>query len=274
MTFNEFCERLKQDGAYVGEDNHMHRADGRLLSRQCRNGYYMVRKMYDGHNYHFMEHRVIWYFHNGAFDETKEINHIDRDRTNNSISNLELVTHAQNVKHSLPYRKDTRGFNNHKAVLSEKDAQLIRFLCKHGYKQKTVAEMFNLANPNVVSRVVTGARYGNVQDAASVVSVYPLLVEKTCRADLPFEQQLINSALGISGESGEVADLIKKAYFQGHELDTNELIEELGDVLYYICWACNLLEIDFSELCFENMDKLNKRYPDGFSSERSINREE
>ena len=54
MSFFKFCDRLIEDEMYIGEDNHIHRKDGRLLSRQMRNGYYTVRKRYDGINYCFM----------------------------------------------------------------------------------------------------------------------------------------------------------------------------------------------------------------------------
>lgn len=67
---------------------------------------------------------------------------------------------------------------------------------------------------------------------------------------------LINGVLGLCGEAGEVADIVKKATFQGHELDTKHIAEELDDV-------------------FEmNKAKLRDRYPDGFSSEKSIHRKE
>lgn len=274
MTFFQFCERLKSDGAYIGDDNHVHRKDGRLLSRRCKNGYFMVRKMYDGEMYHFMEHRVIWYFANGEFDESMEINHIDYDRGNNAIGNLELVTHSGNIIHSLQNRADTSGPNHWKAYFSEKDVQLIRLLAKHGYKRKEIAKLYDAKNENLISRVVTGARYGNVLEAGSIVSVYPLLVEKTSRTDLSYDEQLVNCVFGLCGETGEVADHIKKSKFQGHELDVNHIIEELGDVMFYICWMCNLIGVDFSEICYSNMEKLTKRYPKGFDAERSINREE
>ena len=86
--------------------------------------------------------------------------------------------------------------------------------------------------------------------------------------------KLSNIGLGLTGEAGEVADILKKYLHHGHDLDVNELILELGDVLYYICWLCLKIGVDFSELCFENMEKLNARYPDGFDSEKSIHRKE
>lgn len=276
MTIEEFTERLKADGVYIGEDNHLHRANGKLLSRMCRNGYYMTVKSYDNTVYRFMEHRVIWCFHYGTINPELVINHIDFDRANNAIENLELVTPKQNMAHSIENGRMNwlKGADSPMAYMTEKDVQLIRYLCKHGYSQKLVADMYGLKHPNLISRVVTGARYGNVLDATSVISVYPLLVEKTSRKDLPKDERITNALLGMCGEIGELVDIFKKHYFQGHELDVNHVIEEMGDVMYYLCWLLIELDEDIAEVCFENMVKLEHRYPNGFSAERSINRKE
>ena len=274
MQLNEFCERLKSEGAYIGEDNHVHRKDGRLLSRQCRNGYWMVRKMYDSIQHEYMEHRVIYCMVHGAFDESMVVNHIDFDRSNNAIENLELVTQRENVLYTMEHDRACflKGCDSPRAMLSEKDVQLIRYLCENGYSQKKVADIFGVPHANLISRVVNGARYGEVQDAASVLAVYPLLVRKTCRSDLPKEERIKNALFGLNGEAGEVIDIFKKHFYQGHELDINHVIEELGDVLYYACWLLNELDSDFAEAAFENMVKLNDRYPNGFDAYRSINR--
>ena len=274
MSFFQFCDKLIEDGMYIGEDNHIHRKDGSLLSRQMRNGYYTVRKMYNTINYCFMEHRVIWYFHYGEFDESLVINHKDFNRANNDINNLELISQKENTDHSKCNMPDVRGHLNHRACLTEKEVQLAKYLCKHGYKQKEVAELLDVKNANTISRAVNGARYGNVEDASSIISLYPLLVEKTRRSDLSVDEQMKNASMGLAGEAGEVVDIIKKYAYQGHELEVEELIDELGDVMYYLCWLCILLQIDFSEICFNNMNKLTKRYPNGFEEERSINRTE
>lgn len=274
MSFFQFCDKLIEDEMYIGEDNHIHRKDGRLLSRQARNGYYTVRKMYNTIKYTFMEHRIIWYFYYGKFDESLVINHKDFDRANNDINNLELITQKENIDYSKCNMPDIRGHLNHKACLTEKEVQLAKYLCKHGYKQKEVAELLDVKNVNTISRAVSGARYGNVEDASSIISLYPLLVEKTRRSDLNIEEQMKNASMGLTGEAGEVVDIIKKYAYQGHELEIEELIDELGDVIYYLCWLCILLQIDFSEICFNNMNKLTKRYPNGFEAERSINRTE
>ena len=85
---------------------------------------------------------------------------------------------------------------------------------------------------------------------------------------------MLNGALGLCGESGEVADIIKKHFFQGHELDVEDLKNELGDVAWYMAVLAYSAHIDFEDIFKGNIEKLKKRYPDGFSAERSINRKE
>lgn len=274
MTFVEFCERLKADGALIGADWHLYRKDGKPLSRMCRNGYYMVRKMYDNQMYHFMEHRVIWYICKHYIRDDMVINHKDFDRANNNITNLELVSQKENVRHAVENGRypDVSGANSPKAALSEAEVQAIRYMAEKGWKQTELAKLFNANNQNLISRVVTGARYGKVQDASSVLAIYPTIVAKTSNRD-SYRETLSNIGLGIAGEAGEVADALKKHLHHGHDLDVNALLLELGDVMYYICWLCLELGIDFSEICFANMKKLNDRYPDGFSAERSMHRE-
>ena len=82
------------------------------------------------------------------------------------------------------------------------------------------------------------------------------------------------SALGLCGESGEVADLVKKHIFHGHPLDPIKVAEELGDVLWYVARTCEAINVPLDVVASRNIAKLKNRYPDGFSSERSINRSE
>lgn len=81
-----------------------------------------------------------------------------------------------------------------------------------------------------------------------------------------------NGVLGLSGESGEIADHYKKYKFQGHELDEKHLIEELGDLLWYVAIMAQGLGCGLEEVMHMNIKKLENRYPNGFESERSINR--
>lgn len=79
--------------------------------------------------------------------------------------------------------------------------------------------------------------------------------------------------LGITGEAGEVSDLIKKHLYHGHDMDYYELVKELGDVMWYVALGCEVAGVDMDYVMQVNIQKLKERYPEGFSSERSINRE-
>ena len=81
-------------------------------------------------------------------------------------------------------------------------------------------------------------------------------------------------ALGLSGESGEVTDLVKKFLFHGHPLDAEKVKKELGDVLWYLAVLADTCGIPLNDVATANIDKLRARYPDGFSEEASKNRKE
>ena len=92
--------------------------------------------------------------------------------------------------------------------------------------------------------------------------------------EIPDTDVLLNALMGLCGESGEAIDLMKKHRFQGHPLDREKMIKELGDVAWYLAEAATGLGIDLSEILQRNLDKLHARYPQGFSSDRSQTREE
>ena len=85
---------------------------------------------------------------------------------------------------------------------------------------------------------------------------------------------IMNACLGLSGETGEVNDLIKKWIFHGHELDDDKLAKELGDILWYVAMMCQSFGFNMEEIMQMNIDKLEARYPEGFSEEASIHRKE
>jgi NTP pyrophosphatase (non-canonical NTP hydrolase) len=97
------------------------------------------------------------------------------------------------------------------------------------------------------------------------------------RTEAPGREQrerLLNAALGLCGEAGEFADSLKKWEFHSHPLDVAELKKELGDVLWYAALACDALGLSMGDVMAANIEKLRRRYPDGFSSERSLQRSE
>ena len=90
-------------------------------------------------------------------------------------------------------------------------------------------------------------------------------------------ERLITAALGISAEGGEFTEIVKKCVFQGKPMDEHTIYHakrELGDVLWYVAQACIALDTSFEDIIYMNTEKLETRYPDGFDSFRSENREE
>ena len=86
------------------------------------------------------------------------------------------------------------------------------------------------------------------------------------------EKNVIQCILGLNGEVGEITDIVKKKLFQGHNISYKQHVEEIGDVMWYIANLCNSLEIDLSAVLEQNIKKLEKRYPNGFSKEDSLKR--
>ncbi len=103
---------------------------------------------------------------------------------------------------------------------------------------------------------------------------YQQLALRTAGNHGDFDRTLMYTALGLNGEAGEVAEKIKKAFFHGHDLDRDKLKKELGDVLWYVAVMADALDMPLGEVAQHNIDKLARRYPEGFSQSRSRNRTE
>ncbi len=106
---------------------------------------------------------------------------------------------------------------------------------------------------------------------------YQSLAERTLVFDpdtdlTPDQFMLIWCALGLAGESGELVDYLKKGIMHKHGLDTTKVKDELGDILWYICGIATTIGIPLQDIMEHNIDKLKKRYPDGFSYDASKNR--
>lgn len=105
-------------------------------------------------------------------------------------------------------------------------------------------------------------------------------LSKRTMPDLPFpstlhrQLSLSNYAMGLAGESGEVVDLLKKHVHHRHTLKVVDIKAELGDVLHYVSGISSMLGITLEDVATANIEKLRKRYPNGFSEEASINRSE
>ena len=104
---------------------------------------------------------------------------------------------------------------------------------------------------------------------------YQIAALRTAQTDkFSASDLLLNSALGLCGESGEVADLVKKHRFQGHDIEIEHIAKELGDIAWYLAVGAYSIGYDLEKILQMNVDKLKARYPDGFSADRSLHRAE
>ena len=85
--------------------------------------------------------------------------------------------------------------------------------------------------------------------------------------------RLLHVGMGLATEAGEFMDALKRYVFYGKELDTVNLIEELGDVTWYLRIACDVLGVSLAEVIQKNVDKLRKRFPDKFTEDKAVNRD-
>ena len=104
------------------------------------------------------------------------------------------------------------------------------------------------------------------------VNDYQRLAMATLNPELTKRDVLINSVMGLCGESGEAIDIVKKWMAQGHELDKAHLAKELGDIAWYLAEAATALDLPLEDIFQANLDKLKKRYPEGFDSQKSLAR--
>ena len=105
------------------------------------------------------------------------------------------------------------------------------------------------------------------------INDYQKLALKTLNKNLDKKEILINSVMGLCGESGEAIDLVKKHLYQGHELNKELFAKELGDIAWYLAEAAHTINMDLDDIFKMNIEKLEKRYPNGFNQNNSINRD-
>ena len=104
------------------------------------------------------------------------------------------------------------------------------------------------------------------------VNEYQKSAMKTLNPMLDKKDVLINSVMGLCGESGEAIDIVKKWLMQGHDLDKEHLIKELGDIAWYLAEAATALDVPLETVFQGNLDKLRRRFPNGFDTQASAHR--
>lgn len=113
-----------------------------------------------------------------------------------------------------------------------------------------------------------------MEAAAMTGNEYQKMAMTTLNPALKKQDVLINGVMGLCGESGEVIDLVKKHLHQGHALDREKVLRELGDVCWYIAEIATALDAELDDVLEMNIQKLRSRYPQGFDAQKSICRKE
>ena len=119
-------------------------------------------------------------------------------------------------------------------------------------------------------RTVVPARLNSPSEAAlRVFTILGIVSNPTEDISLV---QLLEGLIGLQTESSESFDILKKTLFQGHMLDKEHVADELGDVAWYLAIAADAIGYELEDILLMNVAKREERYPDGFSTEQSLNR--
>ena len=102
---------------------------------------------------------------------------------------------------------------------------------------------------------------------------YQDLARRTQNPDLNRQARRNHALFGIAAEVGEIHSLYQKVY-QGHTFDVGNLMKECGDVLWFLAELCDAEGLNMDDVAVMNIDKLKRRFPEGFSSARSLHRNE
>jgi NTP pyrophosphatase (non-canonical NTP hydrolase) len=102
---------------------------------------------------------------------------------------------------------------------------------------------------------------------------YQELAARTINPTLSESERIHHALYGLTAEVGEITSLFQK-HLQGHPFVVDYLAKEIGDVLWMVAELCTSFDLDMDEVAEANIEKLKKRYPNGFDPERSLNRDE
>lgn len=106
----------------------------------------------------------------------------------------------------------------------------------------------------------------NIEMPDGMLVQYNEFVRSKCKP-LASNEHLNHMCLGVAGEVGELIDPIKNHTIYGKDLDRANVIEEIGDLLFYVQGIINELDLDYNQILQSNADKLNKRYANGYSDQ-------
>lgn len=144
-------------------------------------------------------------------------------------------------------------------------------ICAAGYRAGAQASIIE-PQKGIIKRLLLAMDSELAGQKEMTLNEYQAEAQRTLPS-MTLLEGITNAVLGLSGEAGECADMIKKMRYQGHVLEVRELILELGDVMWYVAAAATALGFKLGDIGERNIEKLKKRYPNGFDPERSRNRD-
>lgn len=222
------------------------------------------------------EHHIIGFFIFGERMIGRQINHINLNKADNRPANLEIVTASENIQHYFDNAtsNNLRGIN---AKLTETDVVEIRGKKKEGITLKKLADEYGVVF-QTISKICNYKSWEYVPDDIDLAdldfSKYQSLCKRTVNNKLDDKDEVASYALGIVSESAEVSDEVKKQLYHGHDKNPEKIKDELGDVMWYMANLATKYGLTLKDIAKHNITKLKERYPDGFSQDKSINRNE
>lgn len=181
MTCEEFVELMRDRGftydKYIGRFRDKH---GKIRGKQNRNGYRTLSLNKDHIGYTFCEHRCVWVWCNGAIPDGYEINHIDANRSNNRIENLETVSHSQNMRHAkmLGNLNTPMAEKSGKSIFTNREVLSMRTLHENGWSIKQIQTAFGAKWNITIARYIRKERYGSVEGRMSMDEAKRVLSER------------------------------------------------------------------------------------------------
>lgn len=120
-----------------------------------------------------------------------------------------------------------------------------------------------------------GASFNDCERCGNIMTgnEYQKLASRTINKNLNTVEAEYHALHGMAGEVGEIHSLYQKVY-QGHDMDSEHLKKELGDLLWFIAEFCTANDWKLEDIMQMNIDKLKARFPDGFDAEHSLHRQE
>lgn len=201
---------------------------------------------------------IIMAWHGKEVREDKYPTNLDGDESNTRIENLMYIEPGERAQ-TPQYQERTK-------------EELQAALYYMGVHPDAPSETISPAR--LLSDVATLKKERASIPLGAIPAMYDSFVASRMNQTLDVRDSLTNYAMGLSGEAGEVANLIKKHRFHGHPLDVTELVDELGDVMFYLQALCNVAGVDIVEVLLHNVRKLTTRYPKGFSNTDSLIRKD